>query len=424
MPVLASWDTQTLLAEVERSPAFFLLTNSRAGPEAEAIALGEQIGRQLREVSRTSGRELIIGSRGDSTLRGHYPAETNALYRAMTGGQTQPTCIFAPYFGEGGRYTINDMQYVLHDSMLVPVGDTEFARDPAFGYEHSHLPSWLEAGASRHGGPLNVVSISIEELRRGGPEAAAARLRSAPEGSTVIVNAACDGDLEVFVAGLLAVEAEGRRFLYRTAASFVRVRAGIAPRPLLTAAELGFSTRSGGLVIVGSYVDRTTQQLQHVMNREGVHNVELNLGRLFDADFETEIARVVAETSSGLNDASIVVLFTSRGLMREAAGVNSQTIGRRITTALSEVLLRQDQRPGFLLVKGGDTACRIATDSLGVKRAVVLGQLQPGVPVWRLGEESRFPGLPYVIFPGNVGGSNSLNEAIDALHGSAEADRH
>ena len=38
--------------------------------------------------------------------------------------------------------------------------------------------------------------------------------------------------MEVFVRGLLAAEAAGKRFLYRTAASFVQVRAGIEPRSL------------------------------------------------------------------------------------------------------------------------------------------------------------------------------------------------
>ncbi len=144
VPVLASWDPEMLLEEVEQSPSFFLLTNSRALSEPEAVALAGSIGSQLRDVSQKSGRELIIGSRGDSTLRGHYPAETDALYRAFTGGRKgQPTCIFAPYFGEGGRLTFDDTQYVLQDSILVPVAETEFARDPAFAYRHSHLPSWL-----------------------------------------------------------------------------------------------------------------------------------------------------------------------------------------------------------------------------------------------------------------------------------------
>ena len=42
-------------------------------------------------------------------------------------------------------------------------------------------------------------------------------------------------------------------------------------------------------------------------------------------------------------------------------------------------------------------------------------QILPGVPVWRLDEKSRFPGLPYVVFPGNVGTDDSLARAIQIL---------
>jgi uncharacterized protein YgbK (DUF1537 family) len=37
-----------------------------------------------------------------------------------------------------------------------------------------------------------------------------------------------------------------------------------------------------------------------------------------------------------------------------------------------------------------------------------MGQIIPGVPVWRTGDESHIPGLAYVVFPGNVGGDDAL----------------
>jgi uncharacterized protein YgbK (DUF1537 family) len=50
-----------------------------------------------------------------------------------------------------------------------------------------------------------------------------------------------------------------------------------------------------------------------------------------------------------------------------------------------------------------------------VRRAHVLGQIVPGVPVWRLGPETKYPGLRYVVFPGNVGGPGALAEVIRSL---------
>ena len=71
--------------------------------------------------------------------------------------------------------------------------------------------------------------------------------------------------------------------------------------------------------------------------------------------------------------------------------------------------------PAFIIAKGGITSSDIGTKALRVKRAQVLGQIRPGVPVWRIGEESKFPGLPYVIFPGNVGEVTTLREAVELL---------
>jgi len=45
----------------------------------------------------------------------------------------------------------------------------------------------------------------------------------------------------------------------------------------------------------------------------------------------------------------------------------------------------------------------------------VLGQILPGVPVWKLGAESRFPNLAYIVFPGNVGDAHSLADVVRQL---------
>jgi len=51
------------------------------------------------------------------------------------------------------------------------------------------------------------------------------------------------------------------------------------------------------------------------------------------------------------------------------------------------------------------------------RQATVLGQLQPGVPAWRLesGPGLRHGGVPHVVFPSNVGDPTSLFEAVRAL---------
>ena len=71
--------------------------------------------------------------------------------------------------------------------------------------------------------------------------------------------------------------------------------------------------------------------------------------------------------------------------------------------------------PRYILAKGGITSSDIATRALNVKKAMVLGQILPGVPVWKLGAESRFPNLAYIVFPGNVGDDRALIAVVRQL---------
>ena len=72
-------------------------------------------------------------------------------------------------------------------------------------------------------------------------------------------------------------------------------------------------------------------------------------------------------------------------------------------------------RPRFLVAKGGITSSDIGVHALQVRRATVLGQALPGVPVWKLGAESRYPGMSYVVFPGNVGDEDGLRSLVENL---------
>ena len=71
--------------------------------------------------------------------------------------------------------------------------------------------------------------------------------------------------------------------------------------------------------------------------------------------------------------------------------------------------------PAFVIAKGGITSSDVGTRALGVRRATVLGQIRPGIPVWKTGPESKFPGVPYVIFPGNAGDEEDLRRAVEVF---------
>lgn len=419
LAVLTEWPIEKLHAELcSDSPAFYLLTNTRSLPPAAAHARTAEIGAHLQAAAQQSGRDYAVISRGDSTLRGHFPGEVDALALAIQGAGGQPfdAWLVVPFFPEGGRFTIDDVHYVAEGEWLTPAAQTEFARDAAFGYQSSNLREWVAEKTAGRVSAQAVASISLGDLRQGGPDQVAQKLLALPRGAVCIANAASYRDLEVLVLGLLEAESRGWRCLYRSAASFVRVRAGIAPQPLLDAGRLPLQASGAGLIVAGSYVPKTGAQLEALLRGGAVAPVEVQAEHLLSEPARAnEIARAASAVNALLQQERDTLLFTSRRLIGAEDAAASLAVGQAISTGLVEIVRSLRARPRYLLAKGGITSSDIATAALGIRRAVVLGQILPGVPVWRTGPESRFPGLTYIVFPGNVGSPDALLEITTRL---------
>ena len=232
----------------------------------------------------------------------------------------------------------------------------------------------------------------------------------------MVVNAAAYSDLEVFAHGLLQAEAAGRRYLLRTAASFVRVLAGIEPRPLLDPSEIGGMGTGGGLIVVGSFTGRTTAQLESLLTLAGVVGIEVVVDRLAEATARgEEVGRVAAAAMEAMRGGRHAVVFTSRGRETAIGKAGDLKAGEIVSSALVGIVRMISAQPRFLIAKGGITSSAVATGGLGMRRALVLGQAAPGVPVWRMGPETRFPGIAYVVWPGNVGSPDSLRQLVATL---------
>lgn len=412
--VLADWSPASLAQELARhEPLFFVLTNSRSLDEADARALNRDIGDRLRQGALAAQRELAIISRSDSTLRGHFPAETDALAEALGGADGVLIC---PAFVEGGRVTADDTHFLLEQGRAVPVADTEFARDATFGYSARTLPEWVAEKSGGRVGTGDVVSISLEDIRIGGPGRVAELLKQVQGGQPVILNAVDYPDLWTIVLGVLQAEAAGKRFLYRTGASFVRARAGITARPFLTRDKLlpwPLPARPRGLVVVGSHVKRTSEQLSRLLSCFGVVPLEVRVPQLLAGNDrrEVELDRVAHVIHDSLMNYETPVVFTSRKIERPRE-MTELDVARSVSSALVHLVRGLRVRPDFVIGKGGITSSDIGTQGFGARRAVVEGQVRPGVPVWRLGEESLFPGLAYVVFPGNVGTPETLLDIV------------
>jgi uncharacterized protein YgbK (DUF1537 family) len=411
--VLTSWTLPLLVEELSKKPSIlFILTNSRSMSEQAAVELTLEIGQNLKQAVKQSGREIIAISRSDSTLRGHFPAEVEAISRALV--QEKAVWILIPAFIEGGRYTIGDIHYVKENQALIPVADTPFAKDKVFGYSHSNLREWVEEKTKGTITATEVVSFSLEDIRIGGPQKVYKKLSNCHPGQVCIVNACSVRDLEVFAMGVLLAEKSGLRCIYRTSATFVPIRAGITPGRIFQPKQL--HAQNGSLVLVGSYVPKTTSQLEYLLAKETHQSIEVNVRELLQSSEKSAYAQsLIRQTELWLSAGKDVVIYTSRKLEVGIDAASNLQINQIVSTFLVSLVQGLRVRPAFIVAKGGITSSDLATKGLAAVKALILGQLIPGVPVWQMSEESKFPDILYVVFPGNVGDHTALAEVCNML---------
>lgn len=408
IPVLTHWDQRAIENELEQdTPLFYILTNSRSLVEAAAVELAQNVGRNIRAIEEKLGKKCLVISRSDSTLRGHYPAEVVALEAGLALKNT--VHFIVPAFFEGGRYTIDDVHYVLSHEQLIPAAQTPFAEDKVFGYQSSNLQEWV---AEKWRDTKKVVeSINLEELRSQSMERLVAKINTFRGGTVCVINAAAYSDLQRASIAILRSRIQP---VFRTAASFVAALAAQPARSMLTAPDLRLEPNAGGLVIVGSYVPKSTQQLGHLQKNSSQTSIEVDVGQLL-ANLIPEATTLSKTIDNQLQKGQTVLLFTSRKLVSTKSTKENLAIGERVSKYLTDVVAGLTVRPSYILAKGGITSSDIATESLGVKRAMIKGQILAGVPVWELGSESKFPGISYIVFPGNVGEEDGLTQIVNML---------
>jgi len=400
----------------ESNQMFFLLTNSRALLESQSETLHLAIGRWVIQASKETGIPFILLSRADSTLRGHYPLETQCLVDCLIQAEMPVDGeIMIPFFRAGGRLTAENVHYVRYGEKLIPAGETEFAKDKTFGYTQSDLTRYIEEKTEGRVRAEDVLTIDLKSLRHGDIDAVESCLLGAENNRRIIVNALDERDLIVFTIALDRAVGKGKRFIFRVASDFVKVIGRISTKPLLTKKELGIQDdKRGGLVIVGSYTDKTTSQLNALSDILNLSFLVFDSDQILTGSLEGEIQRAAEEISNIIHSGKTAVLYTKRKLLYQEGDSKDEVLARsvRISESLVEVVRRLDLTPSFIVAKGGITSSDIGVKALGVKRAFVLGQIQPGVPVWQTDEESLYPGIPYIIFPGNVGEEDTLKRII------------
>lgn len=420
--VYTNWDEETIKnGFLDENSMFFILTNSRSFSKQKTEEVHRLISRRVNDISKSLNKDFIIVSRGDSTLRGHYPLETNSLKAEMEktneffNGE-----IFCPCFFEGGRYTFSDVHYVKADNVLVPVGNTEFSKDKSFSFNSSNLKEFIVEKNEGAVKKQDIISISIDSLRVCDVEKIYEDLTNGVEYKRIIVNALTYEDLKVFVAVLIKAIKAGKKYIIRSAASLPKVLGDIENKPLLTKKDLiEYGNNYGGVIIVGSHVQKTTMQLEALKKSEkNLDFIEFRVNRYFEENgLKLEVERIIKKVEKNILEGITSVVFTSRTLLnintKDREDILKASV--EVSNALTSVVGNLEVKPKFILAKGGITSSDVGTKALKVRKALVLGQVKKGIPVWFTGGESKFPRMPYIIFPGNVGEVKTLKEIVEEL---------
>jgi hypothetical protein len=216
--VVTELDPTEVAGALDVGDTCFLLTNTRGMPETDAVFVNRAVATELLRAGRERGLHLELVSRSDSTLRGHVTAEIDALAE-VTGGVDG--VLFVPAYLEAGRFTAGDTHLARVNGTLIPVGETEFAKDATFGYNSSDLRQFL---AERSGGSVraaDVYTIGLDDIRSGGPDRVRDLLSRVRDGRWVVVNAVDYADLDVVALGVQTALESGPRFLHRCGPSWL-----------------------------------------------------------------------------------------------------------------------------------------------------------------------------------------------------------
>jgi len=415
--LLTRWDVETLKQGLtDESPLFFVLTNTRGMDANRAAAITREVCVNLKQALgelAATGLEInpLMVSRSDSTLRGHYPVETDIIAEELGPFDAH---FMVPAFIEAGRVTRDSTHYLIVDGEPVPVHETEFAKDSVFGYEHSYLPAYVEQKTSGRIKADEVERFVLDDVRG----ASMQRLMALEGNVCCAVDAETQADLDGFCRQLMETAARGKRWMFRSAASLLTALAQLPPQPIAPEAmrEYVRGGRAGG-VIVGSHVKKTTEQLEGLLAMPDVEGIEVDVNLLGDDNHEM-LGTIVERASTSHQAGRTFVIYTSRTELGFATQAERLAFGERVSSFLMEVVKRLPETLGFLISKGGITSNDVLSTGLGLSASRVVGQILTGCSVVRCpSNHPRFPELPVVIFPGNVGAKDALNTAYARLAG-------
>ena len=363
--LLLKWDCSTLVKGFEsKSNLFFILANTRSLSENDAKLTIEDICKNLKSViaSQAYDEEIIFISRGDSTLRGHLGYSTSKVKNLL-------------FQQSKSQINLEDIQNLL-------LSDIEMLNDEE----------------------NNIVFKTLKNLKNN---------------KHVVVDVENYSQLKKFSLVIKKLIKQ-KKFLFRTAASFI---SSISEKKSVSQSEIFFSNLRirnkeksflPGLIIVGSYVELSTIQLNNLLEISNCNPVELDVFEFFKITSSDNNQKrrnlfknkFLKEIRFSFERGKTPVLFTSRKFM----SLDSSELFNfynLLACFIAELVADLKYEIGYLISKGGITTNLILSKGLNADYVYLEGQILTGISVvtYNLKNGEK---LPIVTHPGNIGTKDSL----------------
>jgi len=431
-PLLLNWDEQTQeKAFAKSSPLIFILANTRSLSSGLAVKKTREICSSIKKFFLRKGYskdDYFYISRGDSTLRGHGVLEPAILAEEL--GPFHAT-FHIPAFLEGGRTTENGIHYLNG----IPVHKTDFGRDNIFGFSTSDLAKWIEEKSFGKIQAENILHIKIKQLdmafnNEDGFKSLLSFLSQLENNISVVVDAKLTHHLETLASAIKVVSKE-KRFLFRTAASFINSLSGLPTNPQSTADLVSLKSKNNqfkykpGLIMVGSHVKLATDQLELLLKDNSCKGLEIPVSKLADI-FASEDCKklildledkILSKIDNILYTKKIPVLYTTREEMQFSSQSTRMKYGLELAEFMAILVGKISNKFGYIISKGGITTQLLLQKGLNFNQVNLNGQILPGLSIVQSNSDQY--DLPVVTFPGNLGNEKTLLESFRLMESNS-----
>ena len=360
--------------------------DSRGLAEAAAVA------RQRAALTRLHGDGRVLFKKIDSTLRGHFAAETAAALEAVHARESRAFGICAPAFPATGRTTIDGRVRV--DG--APLEQTEVWR-------RDHRYPTADLAQILAGVGIRTATVPLAVIRGGAKQLRTALEALAAQGDLVaICDAETDDDLKRLAeASLPATSAT----FFIGSAGLAHALAAIAPGERSMVQHLP-ATAKGSLIVVGSLAAASRTAARALAAAPDVTHIPVGLDLLLNAGAAPDRVALGRQVGALLDAGRDVLVEIG---MTEAPDLS---LGPRLAAGLAEALAPAAAYIGALAATGGETAAALLA-RFGVNGIRLMEELEPGVS---LGLTLGAVSFPIVTKAGAFGGEHSLTRIARHLH--------